>query len=227
MTTSNSIKVKALRSFQFLKRCEVRSCKEFCFTLEKAITSHCNNLPHFLTANIKKLILKLMPQDENNQKGVKDSNWVAVDTPDQTPQDLNIPKVATDKRPTAIANVASKLKIGIQKFPAMPVAQNDPNLPKLTTQSPPTNLPPSPPIPKPKGSPFKFLSIFSLIFNAATLFLVIIIVIFLISSGLILAYTNYTVYTPPKLVRDFLSTLIVKTPLPDKVESLPVINFKK
>jgi len=172
----------------------------------------------------KQLILKLMAQTEDQDP--KPNQAEAENTQGtQNPNEPTAPIKGEKNSP--FPNLASKLKIGIQKFSAMPVEQSNPDLPKLTTQSPPANLPQAPQPPKPKGSPFKFLSIFSLIFNWATFFLVIVITIFLITAGLILSYTSYTVYSPPAFFKNFINALIVKTPLPDQVQSLPEINFKK
>ena len=104
------------------------------------------------------------------------------------------------------------IKTGIQKFPAMPVEQNDPGLPRLKSQSPPPiaqkqQAPPPPSLPK--------LKILGLFFNKMILFIIIVILFFITSSGLILAYTNYVVATPPKNIQNLIDKIITIAPIPN------------
>ena len=121
--------------------------------------------------------------------------------------------------PPQASAAKSKLEIKPLKFPAMPVEQNDPNLPRLKSQSP---APPAPPqqAQPPQAPTQPKLKILGLFFNRITTFIAIVILFFVLCSGLILAYTDYGIYTPPKVIRNFFDALIANTPLP-KPPALP------
>ena len=142
-----------------------------------------------------------MAAQNNNQK-----------PPDPAPPGTN-PQISTSPQPNTDQQ---DLKTGIQKFPAMPVEQNDPNLPRLKSQSP-TPAAPQQQAPPPQQQ--SKLNILGLFFNKITLFIIVVLLFFITSSSIILAYTNYVVATPPKNIQNLIDKIITISPIPK--DSLP------
>lgn len=153
-----------------------------------------------------------MAPQNNDQKVPTTSESQAANSP------LNALGKPNQKQATAPPQVsAAKPKLDIKplRFPPMPIEQNSPNIPKLKFQSPPVVAPqPQAPTTQPPRSKLQIFGLFGLFFNRITTFIIIVILFFVLCSGLILAYTDYGIYKPPKVIRNFFDALIAKTPLP-------------
>ena len=165
-----------------------------------------------MTPYLKALILKLVAAQNNDQK-IPTASIASANT---TVNTQTKPNQGQTTSPPQVSAAKPKLDIKPLKFPAMPVEQNDPNLPRLKSQSPTPPAPPQQEPPPPTQSKLKVLGLF---FNKMTIFIIIVILFFITSSGLILAYTNYVVFTPPKSIQNLIDKIITISPIPK--DSLP------
>lgn len=137
------------------------------------------------------------PRDQNNQAPNRESPNTAQQT-----QDPRLPQITPISK-TPIRNTQQSEN---HQVPSIASQQTqDPRLPQITPNQQ-INFPIEPEKPqKPKTfltKPKVLTSLFLLIF------------LFITASSLILAYTDYQIYSPPKSVKQFLDGIIVTTPLP-------------